>query len=120
MLTIRFVVSMGQREYMARKKEQRRRWSSNWKRAWLIWQGGFDWQSRWLLVTYALYLVVGSCWIPVVWIQIELRRMVRVAHEAGAPLSTRYDKLFRRWFLLGWPAFAGLVAVFYMMVAKPA
>lgn len=87
--------------------------------AWLIWQGGFDWQSQWLLVTYALYLVVGACWVPVVWIQIELRRMVRVGHEEGTPLPERYDKLFRIWFLLGWPAFSGLVVVFFMMVAKP-
>lgn len=87
--------------------------------AWLIWQGGFDYQDHWLLVTYALYILAGVCWVPVVWIQIELRRMVRVAQKEGAPLPERYDTLFRTWFLLGWPAFLGLIVVFYMMVAKP-
>lgn len=87
--------------------------------AWLIWQGGYDWHSKWLLVTYALYIVAGLCWVPVVWIQIELRRMLVAAHEQDAPLPERYDRLFKTWFALGWPAFLALVVVFYMMVAKP-
>jgi uncharacterized membrane protein len=31
----------------------------------------------------------------------------------------RYRRLFRTWFLLGWPAFGGLLVVFYLMVSKP-
>ena len=31
----------------------------------------------------------------------------------------RFDHYFRIWFALGWPAFIGLVAVFWLMVAKP-
>ena len=30
-----------------------------------------------------------------------------------------YERLRRTWFLLGWPAFLGLVIVFWLMVAKP-
>jgi uncharacterized membrane protein len=30
-----------------------------------------------------------------------------------------YGKLFRTWFVLGWPAFGGLVVVFFLMVLKP-
>jgi uncharacterized membrane protein len=29
------------------------------------------------------------------------------------------QRLFRWWFALGWPAFTGLIVVFYLMVAKP-
>ena len=29
------------------------------------------------------------------------------------------DRLFRAWFVLGWPAFGGLVVVFFLMVLKP-
>ena len=29
------------------------------------------------------------------------------------------SRLFRWWFVLGWPAFGGLIVVFYLMVAKP-
>lgn len=45
--------------------------------------------------------------------------MVIAALETGTQLPPRYHRLFRLWFLLGWPAFIGLVVVFYLMVAKP-
>ena len=37
----------------------------------------------------------------------------------GAELPARYHRLFKIWFLLGWPAFLSLIAIFYLMVAKP-
>ena len=43
--------------------------------AWLVWQGGFDWLDKWLFITYAIYLVAGVCWLPVVWIQIKLKEI---------------------------------------------
>jgi uncharacterized membrane protein len=87
--------------------------------AWLVWSGGFDWTATWLVVTYAIYALAGLCWLPVVWIQAELRDMLIDANATGGELPDRYAKLFRLWFLLGWPAFVGLVVVFFVMVAKP-
>ncbi len=87
--------------------------------AWLVWQGGFDWMSWWLFATYIIYVVAGLCWLPVVWIQIQLNKMVLHSIESGAELPARYYKFFKIWFLLGWPAFIGLVAVFFLMVMKP-
>ena len=37
----------------------------------------------------------------------------------GAPLPARYFRYFRAWVAPGTPAFLSLVAVFYLMVAKP-
>jgi uncharacterized membrane protein len=87
---------------------------------WLIRLGGFDWQDRWLLATFAIYIVAGLCWLPVVWIQIRLKQMVLSSLASGRPLPHHYRRLFLTWFVLGWPAFIGLVAVFFLMVAKPA
>lgn len=86
----------------------------------LIHMGGFNWTDYWLTATYIIYFVAGLCWIPVVWIQIQLRNMVALSASNGTELPDRYHKLFKIWFLLGWPAFIGLVVVFYLMVAKPA
>ena len=55
-----------------------------------------------------------------VWIQAELRDMLIDANATGGEVPDGYAKLFRLWFLLGWPAFVGLVVVFFVMVAKPA
>jgi uncharacterized membrane protein len=59
------------------------------------------------------------CWLPVVGIQIRLKRIVAACRSSGEPLPAVYHRLFRVWFLLGWPAFTALIAVFFLMVAKP-
>lgn len=87
--------------------------------AWLVWQGGYEWLELWLSLTYAIYIVAGLCWLPVVWLQIQLKRMVIDGMQSGDPLPPRYEKYFRIWFVLGWPAFIGLIVVFFLMVAKP-
>ena len=87
---------------------------------WLVWQGGYDWSAPWLIATYILYAVAGLCWLPVVWIQIRIRHIAMIAAQSGTPLPPAYDRLFRIWFALGWPAFTALIAVFFLMVAKPA
>ena len=86
---------------------------------WLVWQSGYDWMDLWLAVTYVIYIIAGLCWLPVVWIQIQLKNMTAKSVETGEPLPPRYFKLFKIWFLLGWPAFIGLVIVFFLMVFKP-
>lgn len=87
--------------------------------AWLVMHGGFDAMDFWLKWTYALYIVAGICWLPVVWIQIQLRNMLAYAQSTGTELPHRYHQLFKYWFLLGWPAFAALMVIFYLMVVKP-
>jgi len=87
--------------------------------AWLMMHGGFNWADKWLVATYALYLVAGVCWLPVVWIQIRLKQILQSCASNDVPLPESYHKLFRLWFILGWPAFTGLVIVFFLMVMKP-
>jgi uncharacterized membrane protein len=87
--------------------------------AWLVWRGGFDWTEWWLVFTYGLYVLAGICWLPVVAIQIRIRRMLN-AEAAGRSVDpAALSRLVRWWFALGWPAFGGLIVVFYLMVAKP-
>jgi len=71
------------------------------------------------LLTYALYVVAFICWAPVVHLQIRIRDMVAKALENNTPLPARASRYFRIWFLLGWPAFAALLGVFWLMVHKP-
>lgn len=87
--------------------------------AWLVWHSGYDWTNRWIVWTIGLYLLAACCWLPVVWIQIELKRMLSQSLETGEELPARYHSLFRIWFILGWPAFFALVLIFLLMVVKP-
>jgi len=86
---------------------------------WLIQQGGFDPMDYWLSTTYMLYALAGLCWIPVVWIQIQMKRILALAIENKQMPSEKYHTLFRIWFWLGWPAFGSLIAIFFLMVFKP-
>jgi len=87
---------------------------------WLIRLAGYDPFAPWLVWTYALYLLALSCWLPVVWLQLRLRDML-AAKVRGQPIDeARFRCLYRCWFALGWPAFVGLVIVFWLMVARPA
>jgi uncharacterized membrane protein len=75
--------------------------------------------SRWIVAALTLYLMVGACWLPVVAIQIKMRDLAAAARDAGAPLPPQYHRLFRTWFILGWPAFAGMIGIFILMIVKP-
>ena len=73
----------------------------------------------WLSVSMVLYVLIGCCWLPVVWLQIRMRNSAVRAAREGSPLPELYHRYYRWWFGLGWPAFIGVLAVFYLMVAKP-
>lgn len=80
---------------------------------------GFQWESRWLMWSIALYAVAIACWLPVVWIQIRLRAIAREAVERRVDLPVAYWRYFWSWIALGIPAFFAFVFIFYLMVAKP-
>lgn len=86
---------------------------------WLVAKVGYNWTDFWLVATYIIYAVAGSCWLPVVWIQIQLKKLIVNSIEQQRELPQRYYKLFKLWFLLGWPAFIGFVLIFFLMVVKP-
>jgi uncharacterized membrane protein len=79
----------------------------------------FPLASRWIFWSFVLYFVAGACWIPVVFLQIRMRKLAEAAATNSAPLPVAYTRLLRWWTALGVPAFFSLVIVFYLMVAKP-
>ncbi len=81
---------------------------------------GYSLFEPWLVAAYAFYALAFLCWAPVVWLQIKATRLAEGSLASGAPLGADYRKVMRWWFALGWPAFVGLIGVFWLMVAKPA
>ena len=77
------------------------------------------WTTPWILWTFVLYALAGACWLPVVWLQIRMRRMAEAAAAANTTLPPRYFRDLRIWTALGVPAFVALIIVFWLMVAKP-
>jgi len=86
----------------------------------LVHLGGYALGETWIWASLALYVVIGACWLPVVVLQIRMRDLAEAAVAASATLPPAYRRLSRLWFWLGWPAFLSVLAIFWLMVAKPA
>ncbi|WP_264212688.1 DUF2269 family protein [Leisingera thetidis] len=85
----------------------------------LAWRLGWPLSEGWLSLSLLLYVLTGAFWLPVVWIQLRLRDLARAAAEAGKALPERYHRLFAIWFACGIPAFAAVLAIVWLMLARP-
>lgn len=84
----------------------------------LMLERGWPFTSAWFAWTVALYLAVGACWIPVVFLQYRIARLVREAASYAA-LGDDYHRAIRGWFVLGVPAFAMVLGLYALMIFKP-
>lgn len=80
---------------------------------------GWPLATPWIAVSFALYLLTGALWLPVVWLQLQMAKMAARSATAHEPLPDRYWRFARRWEALGYPAFVAMLAVFALMVLKP-
>ena len=80
---------------------------------------GYDLTEGWIVASIALYVFTGLFWLPVVWMQSRMRTLARDAAAAGAPLPREYHRLFRLWFAFGFPAFAAVLLIFWLMITRP-
>ena len=87
---------------------------------WLVHRLGLALSTFWLTASLVLFFVVGACWLPVVWLQMRARDLALAAAAMNTPLAGNYHRVMRWWFWLGWPAFLGVLLIFWLMVSKPA
>jgi uncharacterized membrane protein len=85
----------------------------------LMYLGGLPLMASWIVWSVVLYLLAGACWLPVVWMQIQMRDMADAAVRTGTAIPDRYWRFLNAWVALGVVAFVSLVIVFYLMVRKP-
>jgi uncharacterized membrane protein len=83
-----------------------------WHMGWSLWEG-------WIALSIGLYFVTGAFWLPVVWMQMRMRDLAAEAAAIGQPLPPQYHQLFWWWFAFGFPAFGAVIAIFWLMIAKP-
>ncbi|PHV12005.1 DUF2269 family protein [Chitinimonas sp. BJB300] len=85
---------------------------------WMIHLAGFPMASLWIVWSIALYILAGVCWLPVVWLQLRMRDMAAEAARNNTPIPSQYWFYERIWTALGFPAFGGLIVVYWLMVHK--
>jgi uncharacterized membrane protein len=86
----------------------------------LVLMDAYGWPllSAWSIAVWSLFFVAGACWLPVLLIQTELARESREAASTAA-LSPGFHRMFRWWSALGGVAFTSVIAIYWLMVAKP-
>ena len=87
---------------------------------WLAWSTGHSLLDGWIALSIALYIVTGAFWLPVVVMQMRMRDLSVAAVAKGAPLPLQYHRIFWWWFAFGFPAFAAVLGIFWLMIARPA
>jgi uncharacterized membrane protein len=80
---------------------------------------GYSLSEGWIVLSVSLYILTGLFWLPVVWIQLKMRNVASQAAATGRPLPERYHKLFCLWFALGFPAFAAVLVIVWLMITRP-
>jgi uncharacterized membrane protein len=80
---------------------------------------GYSLREGWIVLSVALYLFTGAFWLPVVWMQLRLRDLAAEAARERSALPRSYHRLYRVWFAFGFPAFAAVLAIFWLMIARP-
>lgn len=81
---------------------------------------GWSLSEGWLLLSLGLYVITGLFWLPVIFIQIRMRDLAREAVQTDTRLSAKYFRLFWLWFGCGIPGFWAVLAIIWLMLAKPA
>ena len=76
-------------------------------------------ETSWVRASFFLYVAIGCCWLPVLYLQWRMWRLARDAVALNAGLPPRFYALYRAWLLLAIPAFSGVLVIFWLMIAKP-
>ncbi|GLP87219.1 DUF2269 domain-containing protein [Epibacterium sp. DP7N7-1] len=85
----------------------------------LVREVGWPLTEGWVAASLGLYVFVGCFWLPVVWMQLRMRNLARAARDNSEPLPAAYFRLYRWWFAFGFPAFAAVLAIVWLMLTKP-
>jgi uncharacterized membrane protein len=86
----------------------------------LAWLSGYSLREGWIVLSILLYVVTGLFWLLVVWMQMRMRDLAGEAATAGISPPKRYNQLFRLWFAFGFPAFASVATIYWLMITRPA
>lgn len=86
---------------------------------WLLHILGYSLASPWVVASLVLFVIAGACWLPVVWLQMQMRDLADDAATKQQPLGKKYRRYFTLWCTLGWPAFGAILVIYYLMIFRP-
>lgn len=81
---------------------------------------GYALTEGWIVVSIMVYILAAALWLPASWIQRRLGRLAQVALAADRPLPALYRSLLGLWLAVGVFAFGAVLAILWLMIARPA
>jgi uncharacterized membrane protein len=87
---------------------------------WLAYVAGWPWGSSWIVLSLVLFVFAGMCWVPAVLFQLHMEGLAKHAEEMGTELLPSYWRYAKLWEWMGYLAFPAMLAVYFLMVLKPA
>jgi uncharacterized membrane protein len=78
----------------------------------------YSFYSPWFMSVISLFIFIGCCWVPVVFIQYRLKKLANEVETTGV-LSKDFYLAMKYWIALGLPAFTGILIMLWLMVFKP-
>jgi len=84
----------------------------------LMLQLDYPFRSAWFIAVAALYITAGICWVYLVKAELRLRDLA-TPHAAASALLPEFRAVLRYWVRLALGAFAGVLAIFWLMVFRP-
>ncbi|KKZ84106.1 hypothetical protein B5K05_23590 [Rhizobium phaseoli] len=85
----------------------------------LAWYVGYSLWEHWIVSSIVLYLITGAFWLPVVWIQMEMREIAKEAAANGEPLPADTIGCSGPGFIFGFPAFVSVLGILWLMITRP-
>lgn len=85
----------------------------------MLYLAGIPLHTPWIVLSLLLYVFIGLCWLPVVWIQIKVSKYANHALVTTGVIDYPHRAYMKFWYCLGWPAFGSVILIFYLMVFKP-
>lgn len=83
---------------------------------WMVYLLHYPLTTPWIMWSLVLYGVAGVCWLPVVYLQIQMRRLSEQALATQTVLPALYWRYARYWFWLGVPAFIAMLLIVLVML----
>lgn len=84
----------------------------------LMQQLHYSFTAPWFISVISLFIFIGCCWVPVVFIQYKLKLLAETAEKTNE-LNKSFYRAMRWWTCLGVPAFIGILIMLWLMVFKP-
>jgi uncharacterized membrane protein len=78
----------------------------------------YSFNAPWFMCVMSLFVFIGCCWLPVVFIQYRLKKLAEDAERTGI-LDETFYRAMKYWVALGIPAFCGVLFMLWLMIFKP-